>query len=150
MGFTGKSIWKRFHRMIKLYQKYKEMILYIFFGGCTTMVNLVTYFICTRAFHIYLLVSTVIAWLLAVLFAYVTNRKYVFRSKNKTIKSILFEFISFISCRLITGAIDVAIMYIFVDLLGYHDLIIKIASNMIVVLSNYVASRLFIFKTHAK
>jgi putative flippase GtrA len=128
--------------------KYKELILYVFFGGCTTVVNVLSYFICTRMFHMHYLVSTVVAWFLAVLFAYVTNRKYVFMSENKDGKAILIEFISFISCRLLTGFLDVANMYIFVDLLKLNDVLIKIASNMFVIIGNYVASRLFIFKKH--
>jgi putative flippase GtrA len=134
----------------KLWMKYKEMILYIFFGGCTTLVNVFTYFICTRLLQMHLLSSTVTAWLVAVLFAYVTNRRYVFRSENYTAKAILFEFVSFISCRLLTGAMDVGIMYVFVDLLKYNDLIIKILSDVMVIVFNYIASRLIIFKKHSR
>jgi putative flippase GtrA len=135
---------------LKYYRKYKEMILYVFFGGCTTLVNVISYIVCTRVFHIHLLMSTIIAWLLAVLFAYVTNRKYVFLSENTSARSILFEFISFISCRLLTGAVDVGIMYVFVDRLGFNDLLIKILSNLFVIVTNYIASRLIIFKAHDK
>lgn len=134
--------------MLKLFVKYKELILYVFFGGCTTLVNVFSYFICTRMFHMHYLVSTVAAWFLAVVFAYVTNRKYVFLSENKDAKAILLEFVSFIGCRLLTGFLDVANMYIFVDLLKLNDVLIKIASNVFVIIGNYVASRLFIFKKH--
>jgi putative flippase GtrA len=120
----------------------------VIFGIGTTLINLLAYAVCTRVFNIHLLISTVLAWIISVLFAYITNRKYVFNSNNKTLKSILIELISFISCRLLTGAIDVAIMYVFAGLLGYNDIIIKILSNLFVIVSNYVVSRLFIFKEH--
>lgn len=73
---------------------------------------------------------------------------YVFFSKNNTLRSILFELASFIGCRLLTGAVDFTIMYVFVELLKYNDLIIKILSNVFVIISNYIVSRLFIFKEH--
>jgi putative flippase GtrA len=79
-----------------LWKKYKEVILYVFFGGCTTAVNVLSYFISTRAFHIHMMASTAIAWFLAVVFAYITNRKYVFLSTNTNVKAILLEFASFI------------------------------------------------------
>ena len=134
--------------IINLIKKYKEFILYAIFGILTTIVNVVAYFISTRMFHINIIGSTVIAWCLAVIFAYVTNRKYVFSSENHTTKAILIEFGAFISCRLFTGGIDVAIMYVFVDMLKMNDLLIKILSNIFVILSNYIASRLFIFTKH--
>jgi putative flippase GtrA len=133
----------------KLFHKYKEMILYAFFGGCTTLVNIFTYYISTRFFHITTVASTIIAWCFAVLFAYITNRKLVFKSENVTIKSITIEFSSFLSCRLFTGAIDLGIMYVFVDLLNLNDLIMKVISNILVIIGNYIASRLLIFKNHS-
>lgn len=136
--------------MMDLYKKYKEVILYIFFGCCTTLVNVGTYYIWTRWFHIHLLVSTVAAWFFAVLFAYITNRKYVFMSKNTNSKAIMLEFTSFIFCRLFTGALDLGNMYIFVHLLKFNDFFIKVASNLFVIIGNYIASRLFIFKKHFK
>ncbi|MDF2942527.1 MAG: gtcA [Herbinix sp.] len=134
--------------LIKLYHKYKEPILYVFFGGCTTLVNILVYYIGTRIFSISVMPSTVIAWCFAVLFAYITNRKIVFKSENITLKSVSIELGTFVSCRLFTGAIDLGIMYIFVDLLKINDLFIKIISNIIVILGNYIASRLLIFKNH--
>jgi putative flippase GtrA len=90
--------------------------------------------------------GTVTAWFLAVLFAYVTNRKFVFKSDSTTSKAILIEITAFFGCRLLTGFIDFGMMYVFADLLKYNDLVIKIISNVIVIVSNYVASRLIIFK----
>jgi putative flippase GtrA len=89
--------------------------------------------------------GTVAAWVTAVLFAYVTNRKWVFRSEARG-KDILKEFSSFFACRLITGVIDWLCMFIFVELLNWNDVIIKFLANCIVIVINYIASKLIIFK----
>ncbi len=130
-------------------RKYKDMILYIFFGGCTTIVNLIIYYLCTRQFGLEVTTSTVLAWWVAVIFAYITNRTMVFHSKNRSFASIAAEFVFFVGCRLLTGFLDVLLMYCFVTLLHYPDLIMKIISNLLVILLNYAASRLFIFRQHA-
>lgn len=132
----------------KLFLKYKEVIAYLFFGVCTTLVNIASYYICTRYFHIEMKLSTGLAWCFAVAFAYITNKKYVFVSKNNSIKAVFIEFLSFISCRLFTGAIDLGMMFVFVEVLKVNDILIKIASNFIVIIVNYIASRLFIFTEH--
>lgn len=129
----------------ELFAKYREMILYLFFGGCTTLVNIVVYYICSRI-GLGTAVSTVIAWVLSVLFAYVTNRKYVFESKAVGFVPILKETAGFFLCRLATGLLDLAIMVVCVDLLHFNDMIIKILSNIVVIVLNYVASKLLIFK----
>jgi putative flippase GtrA len=135
--------------MKKAFVKYREIILYIFFGGCTTIVNVFLYYISTRWFGFGTVGSTLLAWWVSVLFAYLTNRTLVFRSHNKELRAILFEFAFFVACRLLTGLMDILIMYLFVDQLGWPDLIMKFLSNLIVIVVNYVASRLLIFKKHS-
>lgn len=132
-------------RIKKLFNKYKEMILYLFFGGCTTLVNIIAYYICSKI-GIGTAVSTVIAWVLSVLFAYITNRKYVFESKAIGFLTIIKETANFFFCRLATGLLDLAIMVVFVDLLHFNGMTIKILSNIIVIILNYVASKLLIFR----
>lgn len=132
-------------RIKKLFNKYREMILYLFFGGCTTLVNIIAYYICSKI-GIGTAVSTVIAWVLSVLFAYVTNRKYVFESKTIGFSTIIKETANFFLCRLATGLLDLAIMVVFVDLLHFNGMAIKILSNIIVIILNYVASKLLIFR----
>jgi putative flippase GtrA len=135
--------------MKKVFLKYREIILYIFFGGCTTIVNVFLYYISTRWFDFGTVTSTLLAWWVSVLFAYLTNRILVFRSHNKELRAMLFEFAFFVACRLLTGLLDILIMYLFVDQLGWPDLIMKFLSNLIVIMANYVASRLLIFKKHS-
>lgn len=131
--------------MIDLIKKYKELLLYGIFGVLTTIVNIVVYSLCTHMFSINYLISTVIAWLISVLFAYITNRMYVFESKSS---NILKEMLSFFSFRVLSGAIDIIIMYVFVDLFRWNDIFVKILSNIIVIILNYIFSKLFVFKNN--
>lgn len=132
--------------MKKLYEKYKDVIPYLFFGVCTTVVNIVVYWLLAYPLHIATMISTIIAWIAAVLFAYVTNRKWVFHSSAVTMFDIVKEAFSFFACRLATGFVDWACMFVFVDLLHMNDVVIKFIANVIVILLNYVASKMVIFK----
>lgn len=132
--------------MSQLFKKYQQLILYLFFGVCTTAVNIITYYLCAHLIHLSVVISTCIAWAISVIFAYVTNKWWVFESKSLKIQEILQELLSFVSCRLFTGGCDLGIMYLCVDLLGMNDLFIKIASNVLVVILNYIASKLIIFR----
>ena len=151
--------------MLELYKKYKEMILYVVFGGLTTLVNIVVYGLMYDYASFSNVVSTVAAWILSVLFAYITNKLFVFESKAFTFEVLRAEIPSFFLCRLATGLMDLAIMYLFVDIdvlglngfqlslnLGFYVLVIKyhmivkIISNIMVIILNYVASKLIIFK----
>ena len=123
-----------------------QLILYGIFGVLTTALNIFIYWACTRLLHVPVVPSTIIAWTVAVLFAYWSNRKFVFHSETSSIRGIITEAAEFFMCRLATGIMDVAIMYVFVDVLGFHDVIIKTISNLLVIILNYVASKIFIFR----
>ena len=125
---------------------FKQLVLYGIFGVLTTIINIVSYWALTRLFGLRVVTSTVLAWLAAVFFAYYTNRKYVFQSKNSSFFAVIFEAAYFFACRIATGLLDVVIMYVFADVLGLYDVAVKVVSNVIVVILNYVASKLFIFK----
>lgn len=124
----------------------KDIILYLFFGVCTTLINVVAYWISAHILKLSTMASTIVAWILAVLFAYITNRKWVFHSSSERKLEILKEIISFISCRFGTGLVDWASMFVFVDILKFDDVIIKFMANIIVIILNYTASKLLIFK----
>ena len=130
----------------ELFIKYKSIIMYLFFGVCTTLVNIISYYIFAHILKSGVMFSTIIAWILAVLFAYVTNRKWVFKSYAKSKKEIFNEIVSFFSCRLATGFVDWLCMFIFVERIGLNDVIIKTLANILVIILNYVASKLIIFK----
>lgn len=130
----------------KIIEKYRDVIPYLFFGVCTTIVNVVSYWCCAHLLSMGTMLSTVIAWCVAVLFAYVTNRKWVFHSEASGVAEIAKEIGSFFTCRLATGVVDWACMYIFVQLLNCNDVVIKVIANIVVIVLNYVASKLLIFK----
>lgn len=129
-----------------LYIKYKSVIWYVFFGGCTTLVNIVMYAVCARVLSCGTATSNIVAWIISVLFAYVTNRKWVFNSSVSNTREVFKEIISFVSCRLLTGGIDLIIMIVSVDILDSNDLIMKIISNIVVIILNYVASKKIVFR----
>lgn len=130
----------------KLYEKYKDIIPYAVFGVLTTLVNIAAYWAAAHILKLSTVASTVAAWILAVLFAYLTNRKWVFHSTTHTGAEILKEITSFFAARLLTGLLDVGCMYLFVDVLKFNDFIIKAAANVLVIVLNYAASKLIIFK----
>jgi len=129
------------------YEKYKSYFFYLLFGVLTTIVNVVVYWVMAHPLQCGVLTSTIVAWVLAVLFAYITNRKWVFNSTSEGIKEIGREIISFFLCRVATGVLDLFCMWLFVDVLHWNDIVIKFLSNVVVVILNYVASKVLIFKS---
>lgn len=133
----------------ELFLKHKSVLLYLIFGGLTTVINVVTYFITYEILGIANLTSTVIAWVIAVTFAYVTNKLFVFESK-KTGSEALKEAVNFFACRIGTGVIEIGIMYLFVDVLAFNGTIMKLITNVIVIIVNYIASKFLIFNEGKK
>ena len=132
---------------MRYYLKYKEKILYLFFGGLTTLISLLVYFILTHSIFnpntaLELQITNILSWLAGFIFAFFTNRRYVFESKNNIKK----EFIKFFASRIFTLLLDMFIMFIFVTLLGFNDIIIKIISQIVIIVSNYILSKLIVFK----
>ncbi|EGT2207913.1 GtrA family protein [Clostridioides difficile] len=127
-------------------KKHKETILYLFFGAFTTLVNIVSYLFFTRVILFNFIVANALAWILAVLFAYVTNKFFVFESKRIEIKFLFKEFLSFVSFRLLSGVVEMLIMYVMIDLLFVNDVIVKVFTNIVVIVLNYLFSKMIIFK----
>jgi putative flippase GtrA len=132
----------------ELYTKYEEIINYLIVGVLTTVVSLATYFICTETFldpnkKLELQIANIISWVFAVAFAYFTNRKYVFKSKNK---NMLKEASSFVGSRILSLLMDMFTMFIIVSVLHLNDKIGKLVSQVIVTVANYILSKLFVFK----
>lgn len=132
----------------ELYLKYKEIINYLIFGVLTTVVSLAVYYISVFTFlnpenAIQLQVANILSWIAGVAFAYFTNRKYVFESKeNNKLK----EAGKFVLARVITLVMDMIIMWLGVTLLHLNDKIIKLISQIVIIVSNYIFSKLFVFK----
>lgn len=132
--------------MEKLIEKYKDLIPYAVFGVLTTLVNIGTYWLFAHPLNLPIMASTILAWILSVLFAYLTNRKWVFHSEADTAKAVIKEIIYFFSCRLATGVLDWVSMFVFVDIMRLNDMWVKVIANVVVILLNYVASKFVIFK----
>ena len=126
----------------KLYKKYKEIINYIIVGGCTTVVSIVSYYLFRLIISNYL-VCTILSWVVAVLFAYVTNRIFVFESIDK---NIIVEFIKFVMARVLSLLSELLVMFILVDLIRVDDKIAKIIVQFIVLVLNYIFSKVFVFR----
>ncbi|MCQ2516774.1 MAG: GtrA family protein [Saccharofermentans sp.] len=133
-------------KLKKLCIKYKSFIMYGIFGVLTTVVNYFVYWLCARPLSLDPMVSNTIAWVAGVAFAYVTNRKYVFESQENSTKGIIRELGSFTVSRLFTYFVEQAILFVFVKRLGFNDLIIKLIANVVVIILNYVLSKLIVFK----
>ncbi len=132
--------------MIKeLIKKYKEIIMYLVFGVLTTLVNIVSFYIMDKC-NINLYVNNTIAWILSVLFAYITNKLFVFESKSLEPKVVIKEGLSFFGFRLISYFMDMLCIFIMVDIFSINKMISKIVGNVIVIIANYIFSKLFIFK----
>ena len=129
-----------------LFKRFRPLIMYGIFGVLTTAVNFVTYYCFYNFFGINNVISTCLAWFISVVFAFVTNKLWVFNSKSLNGKVLFHEIWSFFACRILSGVLDVVIMYITVDVLTFNSTLCKLASNIIVILINYIASKLFVFK----
>lgn len=128
------------------YKKYKEILLYLFFGGLTMIVSIVSYAICNLVFGIDVLVANIISWLLAVMFSFYTNRIWVFQASTNSISGFLKQMVSFYSGRVVTLIIEEIILFIFITYLQYNSMVVKIIAQVVVVILNYVISKLWVFK----
>ncbi|MCH4240248.1 MAG: GtrA family protein [Oscillospiraceae bacterium] len=133
-----KEVWK--------YLTSKEMILYIVFGVFTTALNLAIYFVLTEAMHTDEALAYFIAWIIAMLFAFVTNKRYVFESKTKARKAVLFELGTFAAGRLMTFAVGEAMIIIFVQHLRQSNVIWKLITNVIEIAGNWLVSKFITFR----
>lgn len=133
-----------------LFLKYKELILYVFFGGLTTLVNWGSYWILADLFHVPYLWATAIAQIASILFAYVTNRIWVFESKAKGFSAVMWEMLRFFGCRGVSFVLDLLCMRVGVGGLHINDKVMKLLSNVIVIIVNYVFSKVFVFRNPRK
>ncbi len=127
-------------------KKNKEIINYIIMGVLTTGVNILSYYVLTETGVADYRIATVIAWAISVLFAYITNKKYVFASQTTGIKELLREVGSFFFFRILSLGIDFVMMVVLVELIAMDDLLAKIIANVVVIVFNYVVSKQIIFK----
>ena len=129
--------------MLKIYKKYEEIINYLIFGVLTTLISILSYAFFTRLINFDYVISNILSWILSVTFAFFTNQKYVFKTSSSNKIKDMFKF--YLS-RLTSLGIELITMYILVTLLSLNDMISKIIVQFIVIVLNYVLSKLFVFK----
>ncbi|MDR2655586.1 MAG: GtrA family protein [Oscillospiraceae bacterium] len=138
----------------KYWSKYKELVFYLVFGALTTAVNIAGFWSFEHIIRQVNIgdtnfapdINTAIAWFISVLFAYITNKIWVFESKNTAPGFLLKEIASFFGARALTGLMDLAIMHVFVTIMGFNSMLIKILSNILVIILNYILSKLIVFR----
>lgn len=129
-----------------LVEKHWDIVSYLFFGILTTVVNYLVYLPVYNLLHLSASVSNAIAWVVAVAFAYLTNKPFVFKSHDWSRQTVIPELSKFVSCRLASGVMETVILLITVDLLHWNGNIWKLVTSVLVVVLNYIASKLLVFK----
>ena len=133
-------------KLRQLIEKYWDILSYLFFGGLTTLVNFLIYTPLYQWVGLSAALSNAAAWVVAVAFAYLTNKPFVFKSHDWSAKTVLPELTKFVSCRLGSGLLETAILWITVDLLHWHGLVMKLICAVMVVILNYIGSKWLVFK----
>lgn len=127
-------------------KQYREMIMYIIMGIFTTAVNISSFYILVEILDTDYKTATVIAWILSVLFAYITNKIYVFQQKTSDMRSLMRELTAFFSVRLLSLGIDLGMMILLVSQFHSNETLAKILDNVVIVVVNYIASKWLVFK----
>ena len=126
--------------------KYWDIVSYLFFGVLTTVVNYLVYLPLYNGLGMSATVSNAIAWVVAVAFAYLTNKPFVFKSFDWSMKTVIPELAKFVGCRIGSGAMETLILLLTVDILGWNGNIWKLLTSVLVVILNYIGSKLLVFR----
>ena len=129
-----------------LIEKYYDILVYLIFGVLTTVVNYIVYLPCYNLLNLSATVSNMIAWVVAVAFAYLTNKPFVFQSHDWSAKTVIPELTKFVGCRVGSGVLETAIIFLTVDWLGWNGNVMKLLTSVLVVVLNYIGSKLLVFK----
>lgn len=156
--FKARKFTSNTHNMVKLvsdyieednhtswFNKFREVLMYLVFGVFTTVINILSFYI-LRKLSVEVYISNIIAWILSVLFAFITNKLFVFESKVKSKKENIKELISFFGFRILSLGFDMGSMFLLIDILHVGEMISKVLANVLVIILNYIFSKLFIFK----
>lgn len=129
-----------------LLEKYWDILTYLIFGVLTTVVNYAVYLPAYNLLGLSASVSNMLSWVVAVAFAYLTNKPFVFKSHDWSKETVIPELTKFVSCRLASGAMETVILLLAVDILGWNGNIWKLLTQVMVVVLNYVFSKLIVFR----
>ncbi len=133
-------------KIIDLVKKHRDIVSYLFFGVLTTVVNYIVYLPCYNLLSFSAAISNMIAWIAAVAFAYLTNKPFVFHSNDWSIKTVIPELSKFVGARVASGVLETGIIFLTVDLLRWNGNVMKLVTSVLVVIINYVASKLLVFR----
>lgn len=129
-----------------LYKKYKEIFLYLFWGGIAFFLNLFLFIAIDHFTALHELINNIICWIICVLFQFYTNRKWVFKGKGQTSGKLMRQMLSFFEGRILTLVIEEVILWVFITCLGFQKAVIKLTAQIIVIVLNYIISKWFVFK----
>lgn len=133
-------------KICNMIQKHRDIISYLFFGVLTTLVNYVVFFTLYNYFELSATTSNIISWIAAVIFAFLTNKPFVFQSKDWSSATMFSELFKFVGCRAGSGLIETGIIFVTVDILCWNGNIMKILTGILVVTMNYFSSKKIVFK----
>jgi len=133
-------------KLEELIQNHKDMIVYLFFGALTTLVNYMAFFVLFNIVDLSGLLSNIISWAVAVVFAFLTNKPFVFGSNDWSFSTVIPELFKFIGCRTGSGLLETGIIFLTVDILIWNGNIMKILTGIFVVILNYFSSKKIVFK----
>lgn len=128
-----------------LYKKYEEIINYLVVGFIGVIISISSYAIC-RYFNLSILISNIVSWIISVIAMYILNKLFVFKTKNLAKKKLLKEFFSFVLARIFTLFIETFILYLGADIIKINDIFVKVIAQIIIIILNYIFSKLIIFK----
>ncbi len=135
-----------FQTIKNLLKTHRDIILYLIFGVLTTLVNYLIYFPMFNLLHISALISNSVAWLISVIVAFLTNKPFVFKSYNWSFSVVVPEFVKFISCRILSGVLETAILWLAVDIMQWNGNVWKLLTMVFVIVINYIGSRWIVFR----
>ncbi len=127
-------------------RNHREIILYLVFGGLTFLVSTLTYALFNVGLGIHELIANIFSWIFAVTFAYITNKIWVFQSRNLGAGKTVIEGIKFFGGRVFTFAVEELILFIFITRMHFNSILIKVIAQIVVIVLNYVISKLFVFR----
>ena len=129
-----------------IFKKYREIISYVIFGALTTFVDFATYVFLTRVFSLNEDLANIISQVVAIIFAFIVNKLFVFEDKENNFKTVIYQFLKFSSLRLITLSLNSLIFFVMTEFTTINDIITKALVSIIVIILNYIFSKLLVFK----
>lgn len=138
--------WPLLTAFYPIYSKYKEELLYLFFGGLTFFLSIGIYTLLEQLAGLNALAANIASWIAGVTFAFFTTRKWVFKAKTRGIKDLIRQMGDFCAARIMTLALQEILLFIFITLLGFSSILIKTCTEVINIILNYIASKFIIFK----